>query len=86
MQRVKNDVATSDKRDVADKITSDDRNRNDELTKERRVKADKTIEQNRLRNDNITVNRRGVKDRNKSVAAAILLLIFLAVGTFLIFS
>ncbi len=60
IQRMRNDVATIDKRELADKTMKDNREKNDELTKVRRSRADQAMKQSRLRNDEITVNRREI--------------------------
>jgi len=89
IQRTKNDIATTDRREIADKTRRDNRIRSDELTAERRLKADKTMKDNRLRNDEMTVNRRKMNDRNPWRTLAISILIIaaatLAVGAYLIF-
>jgi len=51
-----------DRRETADKILIDSRNRNDMLTQERRFEADKTMVDNRLKNDEVTALRRDIKD------------------------
>ena len=88
-QRIKNDLATTDKRHMADKAKSDNRNRNDSLTQERRFEADKTMADNRTRNDEITANRREMKDARGPKGAFlvfVLILIVLAIGLFSFFS
>ena len=62
LRRLKSDIATIDKREMADKAKSDNRDRNDALTQERRFEADKTMNENRAKNDEITANRREIKD------------------------
>jgi hypothetical protein len=89
-QRTKSDIATTDRREIADKARRDNRIHNDELTTERRNKADKIMEDNRLRNDEMTTNRRKINDRNPLRTLAISLLIIviiaaLALGTYLFF-
>ena len=84
-QRTKNDTATMDRREIQDREILNNRNKNDELTAERRLKADRTMEDNRMRNDEMTIDRRKLNDRNPWRTFAILLiLIALAVGTYLI--
>jgi hypothetical protein len=86
LRRLKSDIATVDKRETADKVKSDNRNRNDELTRERRDKADKTVIDNRARNDQTTADRREIKDDKRDMALAMsLVLIALIVVTFFIF-
>lgn len=87
MQRMKNDSATMDKRETADKAMKDSRDRNDELTADRRSKADKTLEMNRFRNDEMTADRRETKDGFSGMPLAIFLLILagLVAGIFFIF-
>jgi len=86
-QRMENDIATMDKRNIADETMRDNRNKNDELTRERRFDADNTMDKNRLRNDRITANRREIKDENWNTVFAIFLLtvVAVAVGTFFLF-
>jgi len=86
-RRLKSDMATVDKREVADKATVHSRNKNDLLTQERRFQADKTLENNRARNDEITSDRRITKDwANQDMALAIsLIVIALAIVAFFIF-
>lgn len=85
-QRMKNDIETSNKRDMVDKTIRDNRSKNDELTDERRFKADETMNKNRLRNDEMTANRRDVRDGNMGtvLAVSLLVLLALAVGIFFI--
>jgi hypothetical protein len=86
IQRTKNDMATENRRETADKLIKNNRIRSDKLTMERRMKADKTIDENRLRNDEMTVNRRRINDRNPWRTLVILLLLAaLATGAYLIF-
>ena len=79
---MKNDMATSDRREAADQAMNDSRDKNDEQTRERRLKADKTMEDNRARNDENTSDRRDAKDGNLNAVLAIFLfiLIVLSVG------
>jgi hypothetical protein len=87
-QRMKNDMATDNRREVADKTLSKSRDRNDALTQERRFKADKTMGMNRARNDEITAERREIKDANSpkgALAIFLLILIVLAIGSYFIF-
>lgn len=79
-QRTKSDTATTDRRQVADKIRRDNRIHNDELTIKRRNKADKIMDDKRLRNDEMTSNRRKINDRNpwRTFAITILILAILA--------
>jgi len=86
IQRTKNDMATENRRETADKLIKNNRIRSDKLTMERRMKADKTIDENRLRNDEMTFNRRRINDRNPWRTLVILLLLAaLATGAYLIF-
>lgn len=88
-QRIKNDIATGDKREIADKVTRENRIRNDELTIERRDRADITLENNRVRNDITTANRRDIKDENigtTAVAISLGVLLVLAIGMIFIFA
>lgn len=85
-QRMENDMATTDRREMTDKSIKDNRIRNDQLTEERRDKADKVLDHSRSRNDEMTANRRGIKDENLSVVLTVFtaqILIALAVGIFL---
>ncbi len=86
-QRTKNDMETTDRREVADKIRRDNRIHNDELTIERRQKADKLIDENRLRNDEMTANRREINDRNpwRTLAIVLLILVTLAIGAYVLY-
>ncbi len=86
-QRMKSDMSTSDRRELADKTMKGSRARNDELTLERRSRADETMDDNRLRNDELTAHRRAMKDGNFGAALAIasLILIILVAGVFFIF-
>jgi hypothetical protein len=84
-QRKKSDMATTDRRETADKTLRDNRIRNDELTIERRNKADKIMNENRLRNDEMTIHRRKINDRNPwRTLAIVLLLVALTVGSLLL--
>jgi len=87
VQRMESDMATMDRREMADKTLSDNRNRNDLLTQERRFKADKTMGENRLKNDEMTANRRETKDGNLNMTLLISLSILavLAVAALFIF-
>ena len=88
IQRMRNDLATDNRREVADKTLSNDRDRNDALTQERRFKADKKLRDNRNRNDEITVKRREIKNANSpkgALAIFLLILIVLAIGSYFIF-
>jgi hypothetical protein len=88
IRRMKNDLATDERRETADRTLSKERDRNDALTQERRFKADKTMGKNRASNDEITVDRRKKKDANspkRALVVFLLILIFLAVGTYFIF-
>ena len=84
-QRLKSDIATIDKRVMADKAILDNRVKNDEMTIERRSKADKTMDENRLRNDELTADRRELKDRNPSRDIAVFLLILAALTAAFVF-
>jgi hypothetical protein len=87
LRRLKSDMATIDKREMADSVKSDNRDRNDALTQERRFEADKTIGENRAKNDEITANRREIKDadRGMAVALSLFILIVLSVGIYFTF-
>ena len=69
IQRMRSDLATIDKREIADKATRDDRIKNDELTTNRRSKADrketadKTTVNSRIKNDELTGERRYNADK-----------------------
>ncbi|MDP2628950.1 MAG: hypothetical protein Q8P15_03575 [Nanoarchaeota archaeon] len=85
-QRMKSDMTTKDKRDVADRATVDSRNKNDLSTQERRFEADATLKKNRERNDEITADRREKNDGSRDMALAMsLVLIVLIIATFFIF-
>lgn len=66
---------TTDKRDLVDKTTQENRDKNDELTVERREKADKVLEDNRSRNDELTADRREKKDESQDAALVLCLMI-----------
>lgn len=85
LQRRRNDIATTDKREMADKLVSDSRDRNDEITQERRDKADRTMNEHRAKNDEMTADRRDRKDGNMGLALAVFLLLVLAVGAYFVF-
>lgn len=85
---MKNDLATDNRREAADKIRSNSREKNDALTQERRSQADKTMDKNRAKNDEITANRREMKDANGpkwALAIFLLVLIILSVWAYFIF-
>ncbi len=84
VQRTKNDLATTDRRETADKIRQDNREKNDELTRAHRANADRIIEEHRLRNDEMTSNRRKANDRNpwRTFAISLLIIAALVVGTY----
>lgn len=86
-QRKKNDVATGDRREMADRARIDNRNKNDELTRERRLNADRIMRENRLRNDEMTSHRRKMNDRNpwRTLAISLLLIAALAIGAYYFF-
>ena len=86
IQRIKSDIATIDKREMADTAVRNNRVRNDEITAERREKADKVMDESRVRNDEITAERRETKDGSPGVALTVfsLMLLAFAVGTFFI--
>jgi len=86
-ERRKNDRATTERREEADRTLSDNRDRNDALTQERRFKADKTMSDNRTRNDEITANRREMKDGNGEMVLAIsfALIVLTVVALFIFF-
>ena len=84
MQRMKSDMATIDRRDLADETVRHNRVKNDELTNKRREKADESMEEKRLRNDEMTANRRETKDGNFNLVLALSLVVaVLAAGVFL---
>ena len=68
-QRMESDMATIDKREIADKTLSDNRNRNDLLTEERRFEEDRgemasnTLTDIRNKNDHLTQDRRFKADK-----------------------
>ena len=86
-QRTKNDIATTDRREIADRARRDSRIHNDELTIERRNRTDKTREENRLRNDEMTSHRRKINDRNpwRTLAIVLLILAASAIGTYFLY-
>lgn len=86
-QRMKSDIATMDRREMADDTVRNSRFRNDELTRERRNKVDKAIDDHRIKNDETTFIRREIKDENQSavLAVSLLILVVLGVGIFSIF-
>lgn len=67
-QRMKNDLDTMDRRELADEAKWDNRAKNDELTGERRFKADRKdpadliTEKHRLKNDEATEEKRSHAD------------------------
>jgi len=69
LQRMQSDIATIDKRDMADKLVRDSRVRNDELTIERRYyadmleSADKDVIDHRIKNDESTNEKRFKADK-----------------------
>jgi hypothetical protein len=87
IQRLKNDMATSDRRNVQDQNLIDSRIKNDELTIQRRAKVDDSLRDHRLRNDEITANRREANDwdSGKTFAIFLLAIVVLLVGTFFVF-
>jgi hypothetical protein len=64
IQIVKSDMATKNRREMADEELSNNRLKNDLLTEERRVITDRNTRAHRLKNDKLTANRRILKDRN----------------------
>ncbi|MEK6889567.1 MAG: hypothetical protein AABW82_02780 [Nanoarchaeota archaeon] len=80
IQRMKSNIATQDRRDLADKARNDNRVKNDELTIERRDKADKVLDENRLKNDEMTANRRERNDGypTRTIVSILLVLAILA--------
>ncbi|NCN99384.1 hypothetical protein COU62_01950 [Candidatus Pacearchaeota archaeon CG10_big_fil_rev_8_21_14_0_10_35_219] len=87
-QRMKNDLATDNRREAVDRTLSNNRNRNDALTQERRFESDKTLNKNRARNDEITTKRREIRDANSPkgvLAIFLLILIVLVIGSYFIF-
>ena len=87
IQRTRNDLATTDRRETSDQIKLDNRKRNDELTIQRRNKADKEMEDNRLKNDELTASRRKRNDRNpwRTFTIWLLILVALAIGAYYYF-
>ncbi|MDP1694763.1 MAG: hypothetical protein Q8L34_04450 [Candidatus Woesearchaeota archaeon] len=87
LQRINSDMATLDKREIADKTIKENRIRNDDLTKERRSKTDKTLDESRLRNDEMTANRREIKDGHDNMRLAMFILAIAVVvfGAYVIF-
>jgi hypothetical protein len=85
-QRMKNDLATTERRDAEDRNVEYDREKNDELTTERRFQVDKTMEKNRDRNDEMTASRREQKDGNLGQVLAVFLAIAIIVEIVIIFS
>lgn len=85
-QRMRSDMATTDRRKTADNTVQTNRIRNDEMTETRRSNADKTIEKSRVRNDEITANRRETNDGNQRIVFAlfIALLAVMAIGIYFI--
>lgn len=69
MQRMENDLATADRREMVDRTVMDNRNKNDGLTWERRTKADRketasqTTKNNRNKNDELTRDKRDKTDK-----------------------
>lgn len=85
IKRMKNDRATTERRETADRTLSNSRDRNDALTQERRFEVDKTMAKNRARNDETTVNRRKMNDGNQEMVLAIsFVLIILTIAIFFI--
>jgi hypothetical protein len=86
-QRLKNHMSTEDRREVADKALSKNRDRNDALTQERRFEADVTLRKNRERNDEITLHRRNLRNKNRDrvIAVSLVIIIGLAIGAYFIF-
>ncbi len=74
-QRTKNDMATTDRREMTDELIKDNRLKNDVITANRRQKADKILEENRLKNDEMTDSRRKSNDRNPWRTFVIVLII-----------
>ena len=87
MQRMENDTLTMDKRERADNLLKENRNKNDKLTLARREKADRTMDESRLRNDELTTERRETKDGdiNMVIVLSFLALTVLIVGAYFIF-
>jgi len=69
IQRIRNDIATMDKRNMTDKAVEDNRAKNDELTGKRRHKADrkedadKAMKDSRVKNDELTEVKRHKTDK-----------------------
>ena len=86
-QRTKNDIATTDRRELADKTRKDNRKKNDELTAERRDKTDRIMKESRLKNDEMTIHRREINDRNpwRTFAITLLILAILAIGAYFLY-
>ena len=80
IQRMKSDIATTDRREMEDEAVRDHRQKNDEITMERRFKADRDMEHSRIRNDELTANRRETKDGSPAIALTVLLLMLLSFG------
>ena len=82
-QRMRSDMATMDKREAADKILIDSRDKNDALTQERRFEADRIMNQNRLKNDELTADRRDMED-TRNGKPSLLLAAYLLVSVVLV--
>ena len=69
IHRINSDIATKDRREMADRSILNNRIRNDELTIQRRTNADirkvanKTVRKSRIRNDELTGIRRSKEDK-----------------------
>lgn len=88
LRRLKSDIATVERREMADKTMSNNRDKNDASTQERRFESDKTMGKNRAKNDETTADRREIKDANGpqgALAIFLLILIVFAIGFYFIF-
>jgi len=85
-QRLKNDIATTDRREMTDKVVNDNRMKNDEETAERRTKVDNNLNESRMKNDKITADRREAKDvEGINPLVVVLLTITLALSAYFVF-
>lgn len=87
MQRMKSDLVTLNKREVADKAVIGSRIKNDELTQARRIKVDKAVGKSRLKNDEETANRRETKDVTSGMDLVLFfgVVILVLVGSYFLF-
>jgi hypothetical protein len=89
-RQIQSDIATEDRREMADKTLHDNRVRNDSLTRERRYMTDRTMDKSRAKNDETTANRRrearyGEGNTFLTVSLMITMFAILAVEAYLIF-